>query len=389
MKNEYIKEDMYFSKMFGRGIYQPDRRLVPDPLSPDDGTPASPLMVHILSGELFYIKLVNDQLKNVERFQEQIMRPAPRNVICWPSDMIEMDEALAEDTKLVVSQHYDTAEHKASSADSCRVALLFPYEEMPCVLPWDAAVKAVTSNNYFDQATEKGANWLNTSIRKFAVCLVKALQQLNESGYWYFDFHPDRMFVSTDGDEHVYLDYSNLIYSKAELLVRQKNDITSPPAGWYPVEFAEPAYIRGNQEFFDVETQNYNLTAFLFRLFYGRYAYEGAAMSGRRDYSKESHYIWFRDYYKHPIFIFEPDNADNGLNEENPDDTEQMLMDLWYSSPEPMREMFVATLNRENAERKNSKGNQVVVHNPMPEDWLKLFESFGWCQAENNERGRY
>jgi hypothetical protein len=111
-------------------------------------------------------------------------------------------------------------------------------------------------------------------------------------------------------------------------------------------------------------------------------------MSGRRDYSRESHYIWFRDYYKHPIFIFEPGNTDNGVNEENPDDTEQMLLDLWYGSPEAMRNMFISTLKQENAERTDGEGRPIVVHNPRPDDWLALFVAFGWCQAENNERDR-
>ena len=387
MKNAYIVEDMHFSTLFGRGIYQPDMKLVSNPLLREDASPASPLLVNVLSGERFFLKVLNCKPSEVERFEEQVLHPAPRKDVCWPSDIIALDEALSTDTKIFVSHLYDVGDEKVSQSD--RYALLFQYDGMPDVITWDATIRHIASDDYFDQNTDKGRNWLNPNIRDLAISLVQALNRINESGYWYFDLHPERILVSDDETKRVYLDYSNLIYSQSNLSLERKNSVTSPDAGWYPVEFAEPAYVRGTHEVFDIETQNYSLTAFLFHLFYGRYAYDGEAMSGRLDYSEDSHYLWFRDYYKHPIFIFEPDNTNNGIHEDNPDDKEQQLIDLWYNSPKKLRELFISTLRRENAERQTSSGQPISVHNPTPSDWLNLFMEFGWYQKGRHERRAY
>lgn len=218
-------------------------------------------------------------------------------------------------------------------------------------------------------------SWKNPEIRNMSVQILQAIDSVNKCGYAYEDIHLSRIFFRSDGT--VYLNFSNLVYSFEDFISEEATIFCRAEAGEYPIEFAEPAYVRGIQKSFDFNTQNYSLCALLFYLFFGQYCYDGRLLTGYVDDSIQAHYVKFRDYHKMPVFIFDPNDSQNALGAF---DEEQQVIELWEECPQMLRELFTMTLSQSNAERCGE------VINPPPATWLRCFKQLGWITNKKKDK---
>lgn len=73
-----------------------------------------------------------------------------------------------------------------------------------------------------------------------------------------------------------------------------------------------------------------------------------------------------------PVFIFDPDDHQNALGAF---DEEQQVIDSWNALPEPLSQIFISVLGRENALC------QCKYENPTPSMWLRCFRELGWLET--------
>lgn len=364
--NNYLTtEDLYYSTVYGGGIYKWDRQeFVQDPLGGDNGEKLlSPLLTNLITGESYYIKRIDCNYALYNKLRRRILNPPDRSNILWPSDMINLSDEQSAQCSLFVAQEYTEMPTPINEKKGNR-ALLFPYGGYPPMI-----------NGIRKLAQISHLSWKNPEIRNMSVQILQAIDSVNKCGYAYEDIHLSRIFFRSDGT--VYLNFSNLVYSFEDFISEEATIFCRAEAGEYPIEFAEPAYVRGIQKSFDFNTQNYSLCALLFYLFFGQYCYDGRLLTGYVDDSIQAHYVKFRDYHKMPVFIFDPNDSQNALGAF---DEEQQVIELWEECPQMLRELFTMTLSQSNAERCGE------VINPPPATWLRCFKQLGWITNKKKDK---
>ena len=367
-KKYYIEEDLYYSTVYGGGVYEWDgKQRVQDPLC--GGSELSPLLVNHITGESFFMKRLECSGEMLERYRRRILMPPANDHVLWPSDMVEYTDMGDDDQKepctLFVSREY-VADPTPVGRRSGGVALLFPYGGYPPMVEGTRLLAQIPN-----------PNWKEPKIQRMAVQIALALESLNRTGYVYNDMHLSRMYFLENGK--TYFDFSELIVSFQDLVSRQAQRYCSVKPEYYPVEFADPAVVRELVTHPDFNSQNYSLCALYFYLFMGRYAYDGRLLTGYVDDTIQNHYMKFRDYHKMPVFIFDPKNTENAIGAFF---EEEQVIELWQESPAELRELFVSTLAQGNAER------TAPVDNPTPSQWLAVFRKLGWYNPNENQEAR-
>lgn len=357
--NKYRAQgDLFYSMVYGRGIYQWTGQLVQDPLGGDRGEGrVSPLLSNINTGELFFLKRVPDYSRI--RYRQRILTPPRNDRILWPSDMVWLDEEQRRLCSLFAAQEYTSTPTPEMARDEAD-ALLFPYGGYPMMMDGVRRLAQIGA-----------PNWKNPAVRDMAIEITRALEGVNRSGYVYSDIHLSRMYFTQQNE--VFLDFSNLIFSFRDVAGPDAANACRAEPGSYPIEFADPAVVQERIPFADLHSQNYSLCALLFYLFLGRYAYDGRLLDDCPDGDIRQHYVKFREYHKMPVFIFDPEDTSNSLGAFS---EEQQVIDLWRELPASLRGMFLHTLRRENVNRAKP------VNNPTPSAWLKCFQELGW-RGEN------
>ena len=364
LKREYYKrEDLYFSLLFGGGIYGWDGEYVQDPLCGDNGEGyLSPLLTNVITGEQFYTKRYSCSPERLASCLEMIRRQPMTDHILWPSDIVELKATQQDDCKLFVAQEYipEPTPVKERHGDK---AFLFPYGGYP------SAVNGIRKLQQID-----GLNWKNPEVRKIVTEIALAFESINRCGYFYTDIHLSRIYFHDDNS--VCLDFSHLIFSIREA-VQSSNVLFEVKQEEYPTEFADPSIVRGMRHQMDYHSQNFSLCALFFYLLLGQYPYDGRLLTGYSDDSEQAHYLKFRDYHKMPVFIFDPNDEQNALGAFY---EEQQVIDLWDELPNCLKELFINTLRCENAER------SVLVNNPTPSTWIRCFQEIGWYEGKRENQ---
>lgn len=347
-----VPGDLYYSVIYGDGIYEWNGEKVQDPLGGDRGEGrTSPLLTNLNTGENFFLKRLPEDMR--DRLRTQVLTPPRNEHVLWPSDMVHLDEEQRKACSLFVAQEYSPISAEEQNGTD---ALLFAYGGYPRMVDGLRRLSQVES-----------PSWKVREVRSMAVEIARALESLNRSGYFYTDIHLSRIYFSDTGS--VYLDFSNLIYSFQDSVGRAADMVCRVEQGGYPLEFADPALVRGLTPHVDFHSQNYSLCALFFYLFLGRHPYDGRLLTGYVDDTLQGHYVKFRDYHKMPVFIFDPEDTKNGLGAFW---EEQQVIELWEELPGKLQEMFIQTLRQENAERAKP------VNNPTPSTWLQCFRELGW-----------
>lgn len=240
-KGYFSSDGLFFSAIYGSGIYQWSRKEVQDSFAGEKEKRSSPVLVSQVTGEKYFARRFQNKELLRNRYQKQIQNPPKGNRILWPVDMVLLSE-------------------KREDPDSTGL-LLFPLKD----------IYGVKNIRYcLEQIREDDRNWTNRKIRKMSVEIVRGLEDLNRSGYIYGDLHLSSIYFRKD--RSVLLDFSDLIFTFEEI-VKKENEILCPPAEEYPLAFAEPSFVRGQKKALDFNSQNYSLNALLFFLFFARHAY--------------------------------------------------------------------------------------------------------------------
>ncbi|MBR0283468.1 MAG: hypothetical protein IJQ81_18055 [Oscillibacter sp.] len=340
----------YFSALFASGVYR--RTGVTEP---DENGGRSPLLTHALTGKEYFLRRVSlPPAETLRTYESRVLHPPRNGLVLWPADLIPLSSEDKKECTLFAENRYGVPGARKSPPDGAYAAA-FPSEFLS--MRDSGRVRRILRQN-----------WRSEEVRRFAVQLVRLLDQLNQDGYFYADFHVSRFLFRKDG--RLILDYSPFVCSGKEL--RREDGLRLPRASncSYPVEFADPSVIRGITPNIDFESQNYQLSAFLFFLLFGRLAYDGRLLSGRADDDGWSHELKFRDYHRNPIFIFDPEDRENSPGYFAED---SHLETLWEELPPPMRELFIRSLRKENAER------SIPADNPGAGEWLEIMERLGWA----------
>ena len=358
----YDQGELYYSTIYGGGIYEWTGELVQDPLGGGRGEQCvSPLLVNIFSDEQFFLKRVSSG--DMDRYRKLILSSPKDECILWPGDMVHLEQETRSICGLFAAQEYTstpTPLYERSESE----ALLFPYGGYPRMI--DGARKLAQIND---------PNWKSPEIRNMAVEIARALEHVNRNGCIYADIHLSRLYFTDEG--RVFLDFSNLIFPTQDCLGTWTSTGGQVGPGNYPMEFADPALVQGLIPHMDIHTQNFCLCSLFFYLFLRRYPYDGQLLTGYPDETVQQHYVKFRDYHKMPVFIFDPDDTQNSLGEFW---EEQQVVELWEELPGPLKEIFIRTLRKENAERTGA------VNNPTPSAWLRCFRELGWYEEKEKSR---
>lgn len=328
----YIEEsDLYFSQLYGDGIYGWTGDYVPDPTDPS-GRRRCPSFVDVETGDLFYGKRVL-----LNRYLAQYMRgivaaPEIDNVI-WPVDLITLHEETEFAENYLEHMFGLTAEDSEEMLRDPDYPpnnmLLFPIQ--------DYAIQRTVADE-LKEARE--LSWKNPRIRGLLGRLADAFCALNEKGYLCLDIDPRHLYVR--GDQRIVFEYSDLVFrnpdSGEEL---HPNERTLLKPGEYPVEYVPSTLVRGGAAYPAGGHQNYSLTAFFFYLMIGRLPCEGPLLEGLTDNNPDEHEQKFKVYHENPVFIFDPEDDSNHLGAFASD---QRVIGLWQELPQPIRKAFLHTL---------------------------------------------
>ena len=352
MKNSgYMKsEELYYSALYGGGVYQAADVMVRDPLCVESAR-KSPLLKNVLTGELVFCRQI--RLPTLSAWRdcvERILDPPDQSAILWPVDLLQLSCNQVAGSG-IVDQVYGPNGTPLEAGQGGMVAA-FHYAGFD---------RVVDSFEKLAKAGEK--SWKNGVIREIAVQLVDTIATLNREGLVYNDFHFSRIFFLNG--ETLYLDYSNLAQPRR---IRSQSG-AGLADGRYPIEFADPSVIREVVSCVDEQSQNYSLCAMLFYLFFGQYAYDGRLMAGYADDSAENHYIKFRDYHKMCVFVFDPSDTSNSLGIFG---DEEPTIALWEEAPEVLRNLFIRTLREGSAMRADG------MRRPSATEWQRCFDGLGW-----------
>lgn len=167
-KKYYAAGELCYSAIYGGGIYRWTGETVQDPLggSREAGLTA-PLLTNLRTGEVFFLKRLPEG--TVGRSREQILEPALRGHILWPSDIVHLNSAQQAACGLCVANVYAASSPgERGGAD----ALLFPYGGYPGMVTGDRKLAQI-----------EPANWRSPQIRAMAVEIVRALESVNRCGY--------------------------------------------------------------------------------------------------------------------------------------------------------------------------------------------------------------
>lgn len=358
VKGEYLPEEMIFSCIYGGGVYQPTGQVVQDPLGGDNGHGLfSPLLRSVITGEEYFVKLVECTPLLRESYRERVLRSPARRHILWPADMVDLEERDIGCRLFVAQEYTDTPVEPEGRGGN--VGLLFPYGGYPPMVSGERKLSQI-----------QGFSWKNPEIRKMACQLLVGLEDVNRCGYVYGDMHLSRIFFLED--DSVYFNFSGLVLAFSDLFSKNVESLCAVEGAEYPLEFADPVVARGLRKTLDFQSQNYSLAALLFYLLLGQYPYDGRLLTGYVDDSPQHHYIKFRDYLKMPVFIFDPEDRQNALGAFAEEET---VIRLWEELHPVLRQAFISTLRKENAER------ALVRDNPTPSMWLAYFRAAGWEEA--------
>lgn len=367
-------DDLAFSTVYGGGIYRWSGDLVPDPIM--GGDDLSPLLTSILSGETYFLRRLDcPSEKALDLIRRRILTPPSRENILWPSDLVFLPESRREScTVFAMRQYTDTPLQPDKRPGDW--ALLFPWGGYPPLIGGERRLQELREHSRF--------GWRESAVRETAAAILQALADLNRGGYAYEEIHPARFLFREDGS--VFLDYSMLLspvprgISDAGIwnphTAQGAREYCAPADGEYPLEFAEPAFLREERKqrkYLDFRSQNYSITAMLFYLFFGRYPYDGRLLSDYvDDGTPRKHYIKFRDYHRMPVFLFDPNDDTNHLGAFT---EEQKVLELWENCPERLRTIFQSALCEASALRESS------MEPPSPKRWLAELKAVEWIKT--------
>ncbi len=354
------KSDLYYSVLYGSGLYSLTSGKVTDPINGEESVNFS----NVLFSESFFSRSLGRELgkEELEHYKRLVLSPPDIKNMLWPSDIVELGKKQIIDgvEKLDNIYAYDIAREKISERD---YIFLFKNKNYPQTISLEEQLDLL-EQRYGGGLSDrsKWQNYRNTEILSLAKGLVEKIDKLNRDGYLYLDFHPSRIRVAKS---EIYLDFTNLIYDMEDIY---NSRVYRPEYEKLPIEYTEPELYKGQKKGIDFSTQNYSLASVLFYLLVGRHAYDGLLRAADIDDSSYNHYIKFEKMTNNPIFIFDDKDKANHPGHEAKDEA---LLERWNTYPEAMRNMFTMTLARK-VEHGKDVSYRYQGELPTPKQWYDL-----------------
>lgn len=354
------KDDLYYSVLYGSGLYFLNSDKVTDPINGEESVSFS----NVLFNDVFFSRSFGRKFEKeeLEHYKKLVLSPPDIKNMLWPSDIIALGKEQIIDgvEKLDNIYAYDVAREKIRAKDHI---FLFSHKNYPNTISLEEYLD-ILEQRYGGGLSDrsKWQNYLNTEILSLAKRLVEIIDRLNKEGYLYLDFHPSRIRVANN---EIYLDFSNLIYDMEDIYY---NRAYRPEYEKLPIEFTEPELYTGKKIAIDFKTQNYSLASVLFYLLVGRHAYDGMLRAADIDDSLYNHYIKFEKMSNNPIFIFDDKDRANHPGHEAKDEA---LLKRWNTYPEAMRNMFTMALSRK-VEYGQDMSYRYQGELPTPGQWFDL-----------------
>ena len=357
----YLKKDsLYYSVLYGCGVYSLTGEGVADSISGEESTGFS----STLYGENFFARAFGRALEKeeIEDYKRLVLSPPDVKNILWPIDFVEVgkEQSVEGVARVDNAYAYDIAKEKVSAKD---YVFLFSNKAYP---------QSISLEEYLEQLEHryggglsdrsKWQNYQNPEILALARALVEKIDALNREGYLYLDFHHSRIRLV---NKEIYLDFSNLIYDMENIY---KGRVYKPTFEKLPIEFTEPELYTGQKKNIDFTAQNYSLASILFYLLVGRHAYDGILRAADIDDSSYNHYIKFEKMCNSPIFIFDKQDMANHPGHEAKDEA---LLERWGAYPKMLRYMFTKALSRK-VEYGQETSYRYQEELPTPRQWLNL-----------------
>ena len=342
-------EELYSSMLFGNCQYVFTGEKIKDPFYAKESG-LSIVLKNIFTDELFFTRYVNKGSYELEHYKKKVLKKPKYENVLWPSDIVEIPDEIDNLCDINASNIY--LDHEVNENSNKRLLLLFPLMEYKKLRTFQECLKSIST-----------LNWKNPEVMEFATKIIKGINDLNETGYLFFDFNFNRILF--DESNNIYFDFTNLFYDIYETISYNDAKNSELKLGDYPIEFAEPCLAQEKITIPDYNTQNYMLTALLFYLFVGRHPYDGRLLYDKIDSNLFFHYDKFLTGLRLPIFIFDEEDKSNCLSIT---DLEEEHTLIWTQLPDTIKTVFGNTLKRSNAERDNN------VFNPTPKTWMRLIE---------------
>ena len=363
-------DDLIFSAVYGGGIYRWSGERAPDPLMGEEAL--SPLLTNLLTGETFFLRRLDcPGEETMASCCRRILTPPGRKDILWPGDLVFLPMSCRDDCAVLALRQYTDTPLPAEDRPG-ELALLFPWGGYPPLTGGERKLRELREG--------PGLSWRQPAVRETAAAILRPLAALNRDGYAYEEIHPSRFLFREDGS--VFLDYSPLLSAMPQALLCGEakasaapggGELCAPAEGDYPLEFAEPAFVRGLRRQLDFRSQNYSVTALLFYLFFGRYPYDGRLLSDYvDDGSRLKHYAKFREYHRMPVFLFDARDESNRLGAFA---EERAVLELWEDCPPRLKALFRNALGEGSALRRGG------AEPPSPERWLAELRALEWIKT--------
>lgn len=350
----YSESDLVFSTIHGNGVYELVDEAYFDPLNPKSDHKKSYILRNINTKEEFFAEAIGLQEQN--RYAELVMMPVSRKEILWPFDIAVSSRNDLSDISVMTYYSDIPWEDKRKT----KAFVLFPVNGYGNMINTETWLRKLSHS----------ANWNNARVMEYIKSLLLIISGLNHAGYLYYDFHMDKVLV--DQEDHVMLNFSHLIFSQNP----SDDKRVSQDLSRYPIETAEPATYARKNKTLDVQCQNYSLCAYLFRIMFNRWPYDGRLLDYLSDINPQEHYTKYRKYQEMPVFIFDPSDDRNQLGTF----TEELaLIELWEKCPEIVKEEFIRILCWDNAQRTKEP------YSRSADEWLSLLSQAGLIKLTNSK----
>lgn len=350
---KYIKDsDLYFSEIRGNRVYCWNKESDIDPTDVS-GSRRCPVFMDVNTNEEFLVKAVRRRA-NERQYRNAILHPTEMENVFWPVDLLKINDTEIQAPWMELTFGVMEEEDRGDMGQENWYIVLFPCRNYNI---------SQTVQDKLSQINQ--INWKEQRIQSLILRILEGFQKLNEQGYLYLDLDFRHLYLKDDGS--VFFSYSNLLVSEKKALRWGKEGILKK--GEYPIEFAEPALVRGQVFQADMRMQKYGLAAMLFYLMIGRYPYDGPLLAGITDTNEIEHAHKFEVYHKNPVFIFDVKDTSNNLGEFA---AEERVIELWSSLPKPIRILFRKALGTASALR------NIPDESASPKEWLNCLKAEGW-----------
>lgn len=344
----YTNDHFYYSCVFGGTVYTWDGTLVPDPFKCKRNQKCpTMLLTQVGSNEKYFVRKIELDENRLSFYKELCLRFIESSKVVWCSDVIYMNDTQKNHCNNHLERNYDREYIIPITNDKgSHYAILIPYK--------DEYKQLQNAYEWFDEF-ERCKNFRNSEVLNFTLQLLQCLKAIDKKGYFYLDMDFARFYVSNKNE--VYLDFSNLIFSKNGF----DNLINTVEEKYYPLEFMKSSLVLSEDKIKKVGINEYmfSLASLIFYLLYHYYPYDGHIFDGLAHYLKFNYND--KIYHKRENLVFFNPPVE-GLGIMNQD---REITVLWDATSFNLKKAFIDALKTNNSTKFKSI-----------DKWIELIEEF-------------